>query len=90
VRFVGIQYACERSEIRTKFGSENLKEKVHFECLGMSRRIILKWILKEIGSEDAAKIYQAQDRDQSQAALNVVNTPTFKDGAEFLDTPSSY
>lgn len=33
--------------------------KFHFECLGICRRIILKWILKEIGSEDADRIYQA-------------------------------
>jgi hypothetical protein len=40
----------------------NSDKKTEGESLGISRRIILKWILQEIGSEDADGIHQAQDR----------------------------
>jgi len=37
---------------------KNFDNKTEGESLGISRRIILKWILQEIGSEDADRIHQ--------------------------------
>lgn len=42
---------------------QNFDKKTKGESPGISRRIILKWILQEIGSEDADRIHQVQDMD---------------------------
>lgn len=56
---------------------QNLDKETEGESLGISRRIILKWILQEIGSEDADWIHQAQDRDRWQAGVNIVKNAGF-------------
>jgi len=56
---------------------QNVDKKTEGENLGISRRIILKWNLQEIGSEDADRIHQAQDRDHWQAAVNIVKNAGF-------------
>jgi hypothetical protein len=56
---------------------QNFDKKTEDESLGISRRIILKWILQEIGSEYADRIHQAQDRDHWQAAVNIVKNAGF-------------
>jgi hypothetical protein len=54
-----------------------LRVKFHFECLFICRIIVLKWILKEIGSEDAYRIHQAQDGDHWQAVVNSLKNAGF-------------
>ena len=41
---------------------QNFDKKTEGESLGISRRIILKWIVQEIGSEEADKIHLAEKR----------------------------
>jgi hypothetical protein len=40
----GMQQACERSDVHTKFWSKNLKGRDHLGDLGVSGKIILKWM----------------------------------------------
>jgi hypothetical protein len=51
---------------------ENLKGRDHLEDLGIDRRIILEWILRDIGWEGVEWIHLGQDRDQWWALLNMV------------------
>jgi hypothetical protein len=43
---------------------ENLKGRDHSEDLGVDGRIILEWILTDIGWEVVDRVYVDQDRDQ--------------------------
>lgn len=56
---------------------QNFDKKTEGENLGISRRIILKWVLQEIGSEDADRIHQAHDMDNWPAAVNIVKNAGF-------------
>jgi len=48
-------YTWGRSEMHTKFESENLKERDYLRDTAIDRRIILKWILKT-GSLDVDRM----------------------------------
>jgi hypothetical protein len=43
----GMQYAWEVWEMRTKFWSENLNVRDHFEYVDIDDRMLLKWILEK-------------------------------------------
>jgi hypothetical protein len=45
MRWAGMQCACERRELHTKFWWENLKERDHWEYLDVDRNIILQEVL---------------------------------------------
>lgn len=48
----GMRYVQGRSEMSTGFWWENLKERGNLESISVGGRIILKWILNRIGSEE--------------------------------------
>jgi hypothetical protein len=52
------------------FLSENLKGRDHSEDIGSDGKIMLKWILGEIGWEGVDWMHLAQDRDQWQGLVN--------------------
>jgi hypothetical protein len=58
--------------MHTKFLSENLKGRDHSEDLGVDGKIILEWILRELGWKGVDWIYLAQDRDRWRALLNTI------------------
>jgi len=47
----------ETREIQTGFLWGSLKERVHFEDLGVDRRIILKWIFKRWDAEARVELF---------------------------------
>jgi hypothetical protein len=57
--------------VRAVFGWKNRREGSHLEYLGLDRRIILKWIFKEL---DWAMDWNnvAQDSDTCRAVVNAV------------------
>jgi len=61
-----------KGEMLTGFWWGNLKERDHFEELGVTQRIILEWILKKVGWEDMDWINLAQNRNKWFAVLNTV------------------
>jgi hypothetical protein len=50
---------------------ENMKERDHLEYLGLGGKVILKWILKDIGWEGMDQINVAWDRNKWQALVNM-------------------
>jgi hypothetical protein len=59
-------------EMYTKFWLGSLKGGNQLEDLGISRRILLKWILRKYGVRMRAGINVAQDREQWQVLVNTV------------------
>jgi hypothetical protein len=49
------------------------EKKSHLRELSIYRRIILKWILKEMGHEDFSWINLAQERNQFWALVNMLH-----------------
>jgi hypothetical protein len=45
IKWAGHVACMEKSEMRTKFRLESLKERGHSEDLGKDKRIILKWMI---------------------------------------------
>jgi hypothetical protein len=61
-----------------KFWLESLKGRYHMEDLVIDWRIILIWILREIGYADVDWIHLAQDRNQWQALVNAITKVCFR------------
>jgi hypothetical protein len=61
-----------RREMCTGFWWGNLMETDHLEDLGLDGKVILRFILKEIGWEGMNWIDLAKDRDKWWAVVNVV------------------
>jgi uncharacterized protein YjcR len=55
-----------------KFFVQSLNGGEHSEDLGVDVKIILKWILRELGWKVVNWIHLAQDRDQYIAVVNMV------------------
>jgi hypothetical protein len=58
-------------EVHTQSCSVGLKRRVHMDYLCVARRIILKWILKDMW-QSVDWINLAQNRDQWRAIVNMV------------------
>jgi hypothetical protein len=58
--------------MRTKLWLEILKGRDHSEDLSVDGRIILKWILGEIGMEGVDWIHPARNTERRQALVNTV------------------
>ena len=54
------------------FWCRNLREGDHLEDPGVDGRIILRWIIQEVGCGGMDCIDLAQDRDRWQALVNAV------------------
>jgi len=68
------------------FWRENWKEGDYFEGLGVDRRVILKYILKETGLEVANSIQETQDMAKLWAVLYVAMNVLFQRNAEYILT----
>jgi len=66
-----------RREMRAKFWWEKLKEGVCLEVTVLVGRIILKWILKEMGRRSTDMIHLAEDKDKWRTAVLLKSTFTF-------------
>jgi hypothetical protein len=51
---------------------ENVKGRDHLENPGVDGKIILEWILREIGWEGSDWMHMAQDTDQRRPVVNTV------------------
>jgi hypothetical protein len=58
--------------MRTKFWSENRKERQHSEDGGIFGRIISEWIFRELGLEYVDWMHQTLDRDRWRFLVNTV------------------
>jgi hypothetical protein len=58
--------------MHAKFYFESLKGRDSLEDSGIDGRIILNWILGEIGLDDVDWIYLSQDRNHWRAVVNSV------------------
>ena len=58
--------------MRTGFRWGNLRERNHFEDLGVDERIILKWLFEKWHGGDMDWIDLAQDRVRWQALVNAI------------------
>jgi len=58
--------------VYTGFWLGNFRERDHLEDLGVDGRIILSWIIQEVGCEGTEWIHLAQDRDRWRALINAV------------------
>jgi hypothetical protein len=67
------------------FSLENFKRRDHPEDLGVDGKIILKWILREIGWEVVGWIHLSQDRAQWRTLLNSNEPSVSIKGGEFPD-----
>jgi len=56
----GMWHIQQRAERQTGFWRRNLRERDNMEGLGIDGRIILKWMLKEIGWDIMEWVYLAQ------------------------------
>jgi hypothetical protein len=92
MRWWNMQHAQERWEISIKFRWENLTGRYSSEDIDVDERIILEWILKEIGCEGVDWIHLAQDREEWRAVVNAVKKKNsgFIKAGEYLNCLNHY
>jgi hypothetical protein len=58
--------------MHTGFSCKNLKERGHLEHQGIDGRIVVKWILREIGWEGVELITLSEQKDMSQVLADTI------------------
>ena len=72
IEWMGHVARMGRIEVYTGFWWGNLRERDHLGDPGVDRRIILRWIIKEVGCGGMDWIELAQDRDRWRALVTAV------------------
>jgi hypothetical protein len=72
LRWAGHVSGMERKGMHKGVRWESQKERDHWEDLEVGGRIILRWLLREIGCGGMDWIDLAQDKDQWRALMNTV------------------
>jgi len=60
----GMWYVLQEKEMYTTFLMVSLKRRGHLGDVGLDRKIIIKWVLREIDCEDMNCIHLVQNRVQ--------------------------